>query len=439
MFYQFGAFRLRLDRRTLTKNRKEISVEPQVFDIIAYFVTHPDRVITRDELLQNIWEGRAVSDSAISTRINQARTVLGDTGRKQSFIKTVHNKGFRFIAKPEFIDCDDKSNISTGDSDAASLEPSPPPAARQSRSHMASFALGASFFFLGGLSTLGIQRMTSVSATAPAPNIDITKYALGDEIIGVPGRNTLDLSSVSGEGYMVGLTAGAVNPRSQPLGRTIFKLQNIQHIIGSPHDDWLRGTVESNIFKGGDGDDFLQGYDGVDYLYGGDGDDVLNGGYFVDEVFGGPGNDSLVVATDSPGDNADGGDGIDTLDLSKFTYSGYNVDLDAGQSFELLERDMGIFKLSNIENIIGTPQGDVLAGDDLDNVISGNGGIDTIDGRGGQDTASFSGPRADYILTRLKNGSVEIKNSDTAIHKVTIRNIEFLQFSDGVYDVKLVD
>jgi TolB-like protein/DNA-binding winged helix-turn-helix (wHTH) protein len=88
-------------RRELWRGTEAIEIEPQVFDLLAYLVLNPDRVVTRDELLQAIWDGRFVSESAIANRINGARRAIGDSGDAQRLIRTVPRKGFRFIATVE--------------------------------------------------------------------------------------------------------------------------------------------------------------------------------------------------------------------------------------------------------------------------------------------------------------------------------------------------
>ncbi len=74
-------------------------VEPQVFDLLAYLVRHPGRLVTKDELIAQVWGGRAVSDAALSSRIKSARKAIGDDGAQQRYIRTVHGRGFRFVAE----------------------------------------------------------------------------------------------------------------------------------------------------------------------------------------------------------------------------------------------------------------------------------------------------------------------------------------------------
>ncbi len=86
------------DKHELWKGDERISVEPQVFALISHLIKERHRVVSKDELIEVIWEGRFISDSAVSSRIKSARKALGDDGRTQQYIKTLHGTGFRFIA-----------------------------------------------------------------------------------------------------------------------------------------------------------------------------------------------------------------------------------------------------------------------------------------------------------------------------------------------------
>ena len=98
MAYAFGEHRLDVKRRELRRGDELIRLEPQVFDLLTYLVEHRDRVVGKDDLLQAIWGGRIVSDSALATRINAARRAIGDDGESQLLIRTLPRKGFRFVA-----------------------------------------------------------------------------------------------------------------------------------------------------------------------------------------------------------------------------------------------------------------------------------------------------------------------------------------------------
>ncbi|MBR0719760.1 winged helix-turn-helix domain-containing protein [Bradyrhizobium liaoningense] len=85
------------DRRELHRGADVVSVAPQVFDLIDYLIRNRERVVSKNDLIKAIWNGRSVSDAALTTRLNAARTAIGDTGAEQRLIKTLPRKGFRFI------------------------------------------------------------------------------------------------------------------------------------------------------------------------------------------------------------------------------------------------------------------------------------------------------------------------------------------------------
>jgi DNA-binding winged helix-turn-helix (wHTH) protein len=75
-----------------------VDIEPQVFDVLCYLAARPGVLITREELLDNVWGDRFVSESSLSSRIRSARAAVGDDGSRQAAIKTVHGRGYRFVA-----------------------------------------------------------------------------------------------------------------------------------------------------------------------------------------------------------------------------------------------------------------------------------------------------------------------------------------------------
>lgn len=74
-------------------------VEPQVFELLLYLARHPDQLITKNDLIREIWGGRIVSDSTLASRIKSARRAIGDDGEQQRRIKTVHGRGVRFVGE----------------------------------------------------------------------------------------------------------------------------------------------------------------------------------------------------------------------------------------------------------------------------------------------------------------------------------------------------
>jgi TolB-like protein len=95
--YLFEDFALDPDRRELLRGTKPVPLEPQVFDLVLFLVRHRDRVVSREDLIASVWNGRIVSESALSTRINAARAALGDSGEDQRLIKTLPRRGLRFV------------------------------------------------------------------------------------------------------------------------------------------------------------------------------------------------------------------------------------------------------------------------------------------------------------------------------------------------------
>jgi TolB-like protein len=95
--YLFEDYALDPDRRELLRGSDALAVEPKVFDLLVHLIRNRDRVVSRDELLATVWQGRVVSDSALSTRINAARAALCDDGEQQRLLRTLPRKGFRFV------------------------------------------------------------------------------------------------------------------------------------------------------------------------------------------------------------------------------------------------------------------------------------------------------------------------------------------------------
>ncbi len=95
----FAGHEVDLRRQELRRDGSRVHVEPQVFDLIVHLLRNRDRVVSKDELLDTIWNGRIVSEAALSSRINAARKAVGDDGDRQSLIKTIHKRGFRFVGE----------------------------------------------------------------------------------------------------------------------------------------------------------------------------------------------------------------------------------------------------------------------------------------------------------------------------------------------------
>ena len=94
---RFDDFTLDPQRRILHRDGAEIPLEPLTFDLLVLLATNTDRVLPRDEIFEHLWHGRVVSDTALSSQVKALRQALGDSGRAQHSIATIHGRGFRFL------------------------------------------------------------------------------------------------------------------------------------------------------------------------------------------------------------------------------------------------------------------------------------------------------------------------------------------------------
>jgi predicted ATPase/DNA-binding winged helix-turn-helix (wHTH) protein len=97
--FRFGELQLDDKRFTLVGPAGPIHVEPQVFELLLHLVVNRDRVVTKEELLDAIWGDRFVSESALTSRVKAARRAVGDDGQAQRVIKTIHARGYQFVAE----------------------------------------------------------------------------------------------------------------------------------------------------------------------------------------------------------------------------------------------------------------------------------------------------------------------------------------------------
>ena len=98
MRLRFAGVEVDTDTYELRSGGRLVEVEPQVFDVLVHLISHRDRVVTKEELLDQVWGDRFVSESALTTRIKQVRQAVGDDGREQRVIRTAHGRGYRFVA-----------------------------------------------------------------------------------------------------------------------------------------------------------------------------------------------------------------------------------------------------------------------------------------------------------------------------------------------------
>jgi len=96
LLFLFENYALDTDRRELHQGSVLMSIEPQVFDLLEYLIRNRGRVVSKDDLLAQVWRGRIVSDSTLASRINAARRAIGDNGERQRLIRTIIGRGLRF-------------------------------------------------------------------------------------------------------------------------------------------------------------------------------------------------------------------------------------------------------------------------------------------------------------------------------------------------------
>ena len=98
MIYRFEDFQLDTSNYELTRSGEKLSLEPKVYDLLSYLVSSQKKLVTKEELFEHLWPGQIVTEASLSNQIKEARKALGDSGKLQTFIKTVHGRGFQFLA-----------------------------------------------------------------------------------------------------------------------------------------------------------------------------------------------------------------------------------------------------------------------------------------------------------------------------------------------------
>jgi len=119
--YLFEEYAFDTDRRELHRGADIVSVAPQVFDLLDYLIRNRERVVSKDDLIDAIWNGRIVSDAALTTRLNVARSAIGDSGYEQRLIKTLPRKGFRFVGL--VLETQEPAGAAIGDSPVEPAKP----------------------------------------------------------------------------------------------------------------------------------------------------------------------------------------------------------------------------------------------------------------------------------------------------------------------------
>ncbi|MFF7980141.1 alpha/beta fold hydrolase [Streptomyces sp. NPDC007901] len=104
--YRFGEYELDVAGHLLHRSGEPVHVEPRALDLLCHLVGHRDRVVPKNELLDEVWGDRFVSEAALTTALRTARLAVGDTGSRQDLIRTVHRRGYRFVAPVTVVGSD---------------------------------------------------------------------------------------------------------------------------------------------------------------------------------------------------------------------------------------------------------------------------------------------------------------------------------------------
>ncbi len=117
MRYQFDDCILDTEQLSLERQDQPVRLQPRVFQLLAYLLEHRQRVVPRQELFDQVWQGQYVSKSALDGSIKQARQAIGDSGRAQHLLKTQHGVGYRWVAS---VSVQDAAGAEAGAADLAS-------------------------------------------------------------------------------------------------------------------------------------------------------------------------------------------------------------------------------------------------------------------------------------------------------------------------------
>jgi TolB-like protein len=99
LIYHFESYRLDIERRELWRGGELAVLEPQVFDVLEYLIRNRKRIVSKNDLITGVWDGRVVSESTLSSRLTAVRQAVGDSGDQQRLVRTIPRKGFRFIGE----------------------------------------------------------------------------------------------------------------------------------------------------------------------------------------------------------------------------------------------------------------------------------------------------------------------------------------------------
>jgi DNA-binding winged helix-turn-helix (wHTH) protein len=254
VLYRFGDCELDARRFELRRGGEPIPVEPQVFELLSYLLEHRERAVTRTELNDVVWKGRIVTDAALNSRIKAARAAIGDDGKSQSSIRTLHRTGYRFVGPVDVVV--GSAAAPTGGSSAVgapAAEPATPtaadaPTAPTGRSRWALAAVvGALAILCGGVATIAVQRESRPSEVPT----EVVQLAIPD--VGPPARQPFGLRhvAISANGNRVAYASRTrlwIRRLSEAVPVTVEAAVPMNPFF-SPDGEWLGYFADSALMK----------------------------------------------------------------------------------------------------------------------------------------------------------------------------------------------
>src|SRR6202789_1448413 len=109
--FQFGEFQIDALGRTLAREEEIVTLNRRAFDVLLYLVQNSGRILTRDELLKNVWPDTFVDENSLAQSISGLRRALGERPGDNSFIITLPGRGYQFVAPVTVVAAEGLSTI----------------------------------------------------------------------------------------------------------------------------------------------------------------------------------------------------------------------------------------------------------------------------------------------------------------------------------------
>ena len=184
MVYRFEGFEFDPDSAGLRDSGQPVALEPQVFSLLKYLIENRDRIVSKDELIEAIWDGRAITDAALNTRIRAVRRALGDDRAQQKFLRTYPKRGFQFVAA---TDCSDPSDPNAAAGAPVPAPPAAPPRAATRRVGVWIGAVGLILVLAAAGTAWWLDGRGGMQAALPAkPSIAVLPF---DNLSGDPDQD----------------------------------------------------------------------------------------------------------------------------------------------------------------------------------------------------------------------------------------------------------